>query len=129
MVRATAAQAQRLDDVVLQVVEAWARGDAKALAALSAREGIAIEGREVRTGPLGSRQAAAVLRRIFDDRETVAIRPGMVQMVGGSPRRAFLEITWVARAPETTQPERTKIFVELVLNHERWQITQIRMLP
>lgn len=129
MVRATAAHAQRLDDVVFQVVEAWARGDAKALAALSAREGIAIEGREVRTGPLGSRQAAAVLRRIFDDRETVAIRPGMVQMVGGSPRRAFLEITWVARAPETTQPERSKVFVELVLNHERWQITQIRLLP
>jgi len=127
--RAGTAHAQRLDDIVLHVMDAWAHGDAKALVALSAREGVAIEGREVRTGPLGSRQAAAVLRRIFDERQTVSIRPGMMQIVGGSPRRAFVEMSWTTRAPETTQPERLKVFLEFVLLEDRWQITQIRLLP
>ena len=126
--RVSVAQAQRLDDIVLHFADAWAHGDARALVALSAREGISIETRDARSGPLGSRQAVAVLRRHFEERETISIRPGMMQVVGGTPRRAFCEITWITRAPDTTEPERATIFVELVLAEERWQITQIRLL-
>jgi hypothetical protein len=123
------ASAQRLDDIVLHITDAWQRHDAKDVIALSARDGIAIESRDLRTGPLGSRQAAAVLRRMFDERETVAIQPGRTQIVGGSPRRAYAEIIWITRAPDTSEPQRATIFLELVLLDERWQITQIRLLP
>jgi hypothetical protein len=122
------AHAQRLDDIMLHVADAWSHRDTRALVALSAREGISIETRDARTGPLGARQAAAVLRKLFEERETISIRPGMMQVVGGSPRRAFCEITWITRAPETTEPERATIFVELVMLDDRWQITQIRLL-
>jgi hypothetical protein len=80
-------------------------------------------------GPLGDRQASAVLRRLFADRQTVSTRPGMVQMVGGQPRRAFGEVTWITRAPDTTESERLTVLLELVFEGDRWRITQIRMLP
>lgn len=129
LTKTSTAHAQRLDDIVDIIAFAWSHGDAKALVAMGAREGIAIETPDSRSGPVGARQAVAVLRRIFGDRQTVALRQGMVQVVGGSPRRAFAEITWIARAPDTTQPERYTIYLELVLEGERWHITQIRMLP
>lgn len=129
LMHVSVAHAQRLDDIMLHVADAWAHGDARAVLALATREGISIETRDSRSGPLGNRQAAAVLRRLFDERETIAIRPGLMQVVGGTPPRAFCEITWITRAPDTTEPERATIFVELVLADERWQITQIRLLP
>jgi hypothetical protein len=129
VLRVPVAHAQRLDDIVLHVADAWSHRDARAVVALSARDGVSIETRDSRSGPLGTRQATAVLRKLFEERETVSIRPGMMQVVGGSPRRAFCEITWITRAPDTTELERVTIFVELMLADERWQITQIRLLP
>ncbi|MGQ0813138.1 MAG: hypothetical protein ACT4O1_01570 [Gemmatimonadota bacterium] len=127
--RPAPAQAQRLDDIVEIIAFAWSHGDVRTVVAMAAREGIQIETKGERMGPLGTRQAQAVLRRIFGDRETVSIEPGMVQMVGGKPRRAFGEITWVTRAPDTTESERLTVFLELVYEGERWRLTQIRMLP
>jgi len=129
IVKPAAAHAQRLDDIVDIIAFAWSRGEARALVAMSAREGISIETRDGRMGPLSTRQAAAVLRKLFDDRETISIRPGMTQVVGGSPRRAYSEINWVTRAPDTTELERYTVFLELVYEGDRWHITQIRLLP
>ena len=127
---ASQAHAQRLDDIVLYVADSFARGDAKSVVSLVVRDGVSIDaGRRRIAVPMGQRQAAAVLRHLFDDRVTVSARPGAMQVVGGNPRRAFAEITWLTRAPNTTQLERSTIYLELVLNDERWQITQIRLLP
>jgi hypothetical protein len=129
LVGAAPADAQRLDDIVEIIAFAWSHSDTRTVVAMSAREGINIENAEGRMGPLGSRQAHAVLRRVFAERETLSIQPGMVQMVGGTPRRAFGEFTWVSRAPDTTQSERLTVFLEFVFESDRWRITQIRMLP
>lgn len=129
LLKASHAHAQRLDDIVDIVRFAWSNSDAKAVAAMGASDGISIETRNGRMGPLRTRQVNAVLRRLFEERETVSIHPGRTQIVGGSPRRAFSEITWVTRAPDTTEPERITILLELVQEGERWRITQIRMLP
>lgn len=129
LLSASEARAQRLDDIVDIISYAWSHGDSRAIVSMSAREGIVIETPDGRGGPLGARQASAVLRRVFDERKTVTLRQGMTQIVGGTPRRAFAEITWIARAPDTTESERYTIYLELVLEGERWRITQIRMLP
>lgn len=129
LLHAVPARAQRLDDIIEILTFAWSQGDTRALAAMASREGISIETSEGRMGPLGARQASAVLRRLLNDRETVSIRHGQTHEVGGSPRRAFSEIRWITRAPATTQPERLTIFIELVEERGLWRITQIRMLP
>jgi hypothetical protein len=124
-----AAQGGELLRALERVTQAWARGDADALAAQAARSGLSLEvdGRQV--GPLGSRQAAAALRRVFDERETVGLRPGQADIAVGSPQRAFVELAWFTRARGTTIPERATVFVALVREDGGWRVTEIRLLP
>jgi hypothetical protein len=129
LMKTSSAHAQRLEDIVEIIAFAWSHGDVRTVVAMGANQGIQFETREGRMGPLGDRQASAVLRRLFADRQTVSTRPGMVQMVGGQPRRAFGEVTWITRAPDTTESERLTVLLELVFEGDRWRITQIRMLP
>lgn len=122
--------AQQLDGVMRNFTAAWSRKDEKAVAALIAREGASIESDAGRFGPLGARQAAAVLRVLFDARSTVDVRLRQTQQVGGNPQKAFAELVWMTLAPETTEPIRIVVFVEFVLERENtWRITRIRLLP
>lgn len=122
------AQDAELDRVLGQLGANWARGDAAALVDLGGRAGISFELRGERIGPLSSRQAAAVLRRLFDGRETLSVRHGMAQVVGGSPPRAFGELAWVTRVAGTTIPEHSTVLFALVRDREGWRITQIRLI-
>lgn len=125
---AARAHAQDLDQVLDNFAAAWARGDAGAIARLAARNGLSIDLGGSPVGPLSPRQAAALLRRIFEDRETVVIRAGMAQVVGGDPPRAFGEVAWATRSRGTTIPERATVFLALVREDGHWRITQIRLL-
>lgn len=123
------ARAQELDQVLARFAAAWARGDAGGLAALVSRNGISIDVGGGEIGPLGQRQAAAVLRRLFDERETTAVQPRFAQVVGGAPTRAFGEIRWHARSRGTTESEGATVFLALVRENGGWRINQIRVLP
>ncbi|MBX6363826.1 MAG: nuclear transport factor 2 family protein [Gemmatimonadetes bacterium] len=125
---ASRAHAQDLDQVLDRFAASWAKGDAVTIAQLVARGGMSIDIDGTPIGPLSRRQAAALLRRIFDDRETVVIRAGSAQVVGGAPPRAFGEIAWSARSRGTTIPERATVFLALVREDDGWRITQIRVL-
>jgi hypothetical protein len=120
--------AQDLGPVIERVASAWQRGDASAITGLVARGGISldVDGRPV--GSLPARQAGAVLRRLFDDRESVGVRNTMTRTVSGSPPSAFAEFTWSVRARGTTIPENARLFIAFVLEDERWRITEIRLL-
>lgn len=122
------AAAQDLDQTLGRVAAAWHRGDAHTITRLASRAGISldVDGRSV--GPLGPRQAAAVIRRVFEDRESVRARSNMTRSVGGSPARAFGEINWTTRARGTTIPERATLFVAFVREDDRWRITEIRLI-
>ena len=109
------AHAQELDGVMQQIAGAWTRNDEKSLSRLIARAGASIETDAGRLGPLGARQAAAILRILFDERATQDVRTRQAQAVGGTPRKAYAELVWTTMAPETTQPVRVVVFVELVL--------------
>lgn len=125
---AAPASAQDLDRSLDRVAAAWHRGDAAAVAALGARAGISIDVDGTSVGPLGPRQAAAVLRRVFDNRESVRVRTTMTRAVGGEPARAFGELSWDVRSRGTTIPEQSKLFIAFVREGDRWSVTEIRML-
>ena len=122
------AAAQELRPLLQRVASAWHRGDVGSISALCARGGVSldVDGRSV--GPLAPRQTAAVLRRLFDDRESVGARVNTIREVGGEPTRAFGEITWSTRARGTTIPEHATIFVALVREDDGWRVTEIRLL-
>jgi hypothetical protein len=120
--------AQDLTPALRRVADAWHEGDARAVAALGAEAGISLDVDGSTVGPLGSRQAAAVLRRVFGDRESVSAAPRVSRTVGGDPARAFGEITWTTRARGTTIPERATLFVAFVREGGAWRITEIRLM-
>lgn len=126
---AGAAAAQDLDQVLDRFAGAWHRGDAGAIAELVSHNGVSIDVGAGAIGPLGPRQAAAVLRRLFDERETTIVRAGIAQIVGGTPPRAFGEVVWSARSRGTTESENATIFLALVREPDGWRINQIRLLP
>jgi hypothetical protein len=123
-----AAEAQSLDQTLERIAAAWHRADAGTIARLAASAGISLNFDGQAVGPLPPRQAAAGIRRVFEDRESLGVRSNMSRTVGGSPPRAFGEINWTTRARGTTIPERATIFVALVLEDERWRITEIRLI-
>jgi len=118
----------RLGAVLNRVGKAWSRGDAVTLISYAARAGLAfdLDGEEI--GPLAHRQAAAVLRRVFEGRETVRLEQGLARVVGGSPPRAFGELNWTSRTHGTTIPERSTVFIALVYEGDEWRITHIRLM-
>ncbi len=120
------ARAQDLEPLVDRLAHAWNRADANTIASFASREGVSIELGGARVGPLPARQAAAALRRLFDSFETVAVRAGQHRIVGGSPKRAFVEITWTTLARGTTVPERSTVFLGLSFEADRWRVTEIR---
>lgn len=125
----TPLQAQDLDAAMRSFANAWRRNDSKAISALIAREGASIETDAGRFGPLGARQAAAILRTLFGDRETTDVRTRQSQGVGGTPEKGFAELIWMSRAPETTEKLRVVVFVEFVQESDReWRITRIRLI-
>lgn len=125
---AVPASAQELAGVVDRVAAAWARGDANGIVAFAARSGVSLDVDGDPVGPLGRRQAAAVLRRLFDKHETVNARTGRAKVVGGSPEKGFGEISWTARVRGTSIPERSTVFVALLREDDRWRVTEIRVM-
>lgn len=122
------AAAQDLEQTLERVAAAWHKGDVATITALAARAGISVDvdGRSV--GPLGPRQAAAVIRRVFEDRESMSARSGMTRVVGGQPARSFGVVDWTTRARGTTIPEQSTLFVAFVREDDRWRIYEIRLM-
>jgi hypothetical protein len=79
-------------------------------------------------GVLKPNQVAAVLRNVFDENETVSARTDRAQVMGGSPQRAFGEVVWTARVRGTTIPQRSTVFLALILEEDGWRITEIRLM-
>src|SRR5687767_15658175 len=88
------ARAQHVESVINRFTDLWARGDASAIAELSSRDGVTLDFDGRLMGPLGHMQVAAMLRRLFDDRETLSARMMTPQIVGGTSARAFGEVSW-----------------------------------
>lgn len=125
---ARAQQPRDLRTAVDRIAAAWSRGDARDLATRACNAGIALETSEGPMGPLQPRQAAAVLRRLFEQTETVSARVSHVAVTGGDPQRAWGEIEWLVRPRGTTIMERARVFVALVREGDQWRVTQIRLM-
>lgn len=107
---------------------AWGRNDAAALGGMVASPGVSIATDGKLVGPLAARQASAVLRKLFDESETISVTLTSRKELPGSPVRAYLELIWQRRARGTTIPERVTVFVALTLQESAWRITDIRFV-
>jgi hypothetical protein len=122
-----AAAQEPLGKFTEQLTLAWARGASGDIAALIAERGVSMKVEGEPAGPLATRQAKAVLRRLFDDVETISVTLTSKKVLPGKPERAYLELLWTRRARGTTIPERATVFVAVV-SEPGWRISEIRLL-
>jgi len=127
----SAARAQDTDDLqsTFRVVSAlWARSDAAALVRQMAPGGVSIDVGDGPMGPLADRQASALLRQLFGEGETVGIRPGMLERVGGRPARGFGAIVWTTLPRGTQVPVRRTVYFGLEWIDGAWRVSEIRLI-
>jgi hypothetical protein len=121
--------AATLSGFVATVARHWADGDADALVELAPADGrilldLAGEG----PGEVQPRNAAAALRRLFGQRETVTVRPTGATVSGGTPLRGFGELTWVGRPRGVSETLSSVVYVGAVWEGNGWRIRELRVL-
>jgi hypothetical protein len=121
--------AASLSGFVATVARHWADGDADALVELAPADGrilldLAGEG----PGEVQPRNAAAALRRLFGERETVTVRPTGATVSGGTPLRGFGELTWIARPRGVSETLSSVVYVGAVWEGNAWRIRELRVL-
>ncbi|HEX2091110.1 MAG TPA: hypothetical protein VHG28_01865 [Longimicrobiaceae bacterium] len=121
---------QRLEAFIADVAALWREEEASSLAELVPSSGqMVLEiGREA-AGPVQERHAAAALRTLFADRESVSIRPTRITVAGGEPLQGFGELSWVSRSRGVTVPQMHTIYVGVVWEGRGWRIREIRVFP
>ncbi len=132
---ATALRAQgggepRLEGFVARVARLWEAEDADGLARLAPSGGrMVLEVGGEGAGPVPERHAAAALRSLFADRETVSIRPVRVTMAGGQPPQGFGELAWLSRSRGVSAARGSTVYVGTVWEGGEWRIRELRVLP
>lgn len=118
-----------LEAFIARVARLWEAESASALAELAPRSGrILLQVGGESRGEVGERHAAAALRALFADRESVSIRPARVAMAGGAPAQGFGELTWVSRSRGVTTSETSTVYVGAVREAGGWRIRELRVL-
>ena len=123
------AQDDGLEGAFARFAGMWARGDADDLARLMPEGGVIINVGDGPMGPLNGRQAAALLRQLFEQGETVGVQAGMLERVGGRPPRGFGAITWITRPEGTRVPLRRTVYFGLTWVDGAWRVAEIRLIP
>jgi hypothetical protein len=123
-----AAQQRPIEGFVQQVAQLWQAGDAAGVAALAPRGGMVLDtGGGTQT--VNSRHAAAALRALFAQRESVATRPARVTLAGGSPPRGFGELAWSFRTRGASSPQTRSVYVGAVWENDGWRVGELRVMP
>lgn len=78
---------------------------------------------------VNGRHAAAALRSVFSDLESVSVRPVKATVSGGQPVRGFGELTWVYRSRGGPVPRTRTVYVGAVWDGDDWRISELRLLP
>lgn len=118
-----------LEPFVAQVARLWAGGDADGIAALAGADGRIVLELGTTSGGVRERHAAAALRALFAERETVDVRPERAALSGGAPPRGFVELIWNSRARGTTVPRPVTVYFGTAWEGGGWRIRELRVLP
>lgn len=81
------------------------------------------------TETVNVRHAAAALRALFAERETVAAHVIRATVAGERPLSGFGEISWTFRGRGAPGEQARVIYVAVVHDAEAWRVTELRILP
>ena len=118
-----------LEQFVRHVAYLWSGSDAGGLADLMPAETRVVLDTGAGTEMVQSRHAAAALRALFSDRESVLVRPVRITVSGGHPARGFGEISWEFRARRSPSAESRSVYIGASWTGSGWRITELRLMP
>lgn len=119
-----------LERFVTRVARLWMDRDAAGLAALAPANGrMAFSAGAGPAEMVQSRHAAAALRALFAERETLSVRPSRVTVAGGRPLQGFAELAWASRSRGIAAQQSASIYVGAVWEDGEWRIRELRVLP
>lgn len=117
-----------LDGFIKEVAYLWGGSDARGLAALMPEEARVLldtgEGMETVEG----RHAAAALRSLFSDRQSLSVRPVRITVAGTRPSRGFGVLAWAFRGRGAPAGQTSSVYVGAVWTDEGWRISELRLM-
>jgi hypothetical protein len=118
-----------LEQFVRRVGYLWEAKDVDHLVDLVTEAEPVLMDRGSGTERVNGRHAAAALRALFSDLESVSVRPAKATVSGGQPVRGFGELTWVFRTRGGPGEQTRSIYVGAVWDGRNWRISELRLLP
>jgi hypothetical protein len=118
-----------LEVFVQEVVRLWLSGDVAALVELIPEADQLILDTGTGIENANSRHAAAALRALFSESETLATRAVRVTVASTSPPKGFGELSWTFRSRGSPGEQSRSIYVAAARENASWKITELRLMP
>lgn len=119
----------RLEGFVRDVARLWETEDVEALVSrISTTDPLRLD---TGSGTVGSdvRHAAAALRELFGDRETLAVQALQVTLAGSDPPSGFGQLLWNYRDHGAPAEQVRSVYVATSWQAGRWRIAELRLMP
>ena len=121
--------ADELDGFIHELARLWLQEDVDALVDRTAASTPLLL--DVGSGAQTSqgRHAAAALRELFDERETLAAAPIQVTVADTDRPSGFGHLSWVYRDRGAPGEQTRSLYVAVAREDGRWTITELRLMP
>lgn len=118
-----------LEEFIQRVSRYWAEADVSSLLELLPADNLVILDTGSGIENANSRHAAAALRALFAESESVSVRPIRVTVASTAPARGFGELTWTFRARGSRGEQSRSVYVAGAVEEDTWRITELRLMP
>ena len=120
--------ADALGPFAAHIARLWEAGDADGIAELVGRGGRVSLDLGTPGGGAQERHAAAALRALFSERESVSARPQRAAVSGGDPPRGFVELVWASRARGAKGASVARVYFGAIWEDGAWRLRELRLL-
>jgi hypothetical protein len=127
--RAQNSQEMRIEEFVTRVARHWAGADVAALVDLIPTDGTILLDTGEGDASANSRHAAAALRALFSNSETLGARPIRITVTGMTPQTGFSELAWTYRSRGAPDEQVRSIYLAVAAQAGVWRITELRLMP
>jgi len=117
-----------LDGFIKEVAYLWSGSDARGLADLMPEEARVLLDTGGGMETVEARHAAAALRALFAERQSVSVRPARITVAGTRPARGFGLLTWSFRSRGSPSTESGSVYVGAVWSEDGWRISELRLM-